>query len=413
MDGEGRHGIRGQLSKSCSPPRTTERLATRTVFADADVAVISTCWRRDEHPTSGSAETPAAIVELLDHGTFVRQLAGARTCVDRGTIAYFNPGETCRIEHPVGDENGGLWLRLEPAWWERAASGLGMAVSPEAPFHLTHAASTFALDIARRRLQTHLRERAGRLAETLGLEEALLDVLTLALHPIREARCAGELTPRFETCVEGAQLFLAENFRRRLRLADVAEAVGASRFALCRAFRALTGRSLHGHLVGLRLRAAFDEVEGGCTNLTDLALRSGFASHAHFSAAFRAAYGFPPSRAAAELGRGASQRRLGNPRARSPRTGRAVRRPPRCPGATGEWSEPRRGLPSGLLEFPVISKTCQCFIEPPAIAASTSAWSRELNSAAIAARSRWRTPVGSSKACNSIPWQGISRVSMP
>ncbi|MCE9592989.1 MAG: AraC family transcriptional regulator [Planctomycetes bacterium] len=272
------------------------RLGTSVQFESGELQVVATHWRRDEHPSSSTAETPTAIVELLDRGSFVQQRRADRECVDRNAIAYFNPEERFRVEHPIGAENSGLWIRIGAAWWETTGRELGLpARDPRSPFRRSTAMSTFAVDVARRRLARRVSE--GAAAEPLGVEEALLDVVVHALDAHEGASPSRPVSGQLAGRVEAARLFLAEHHRRRLRLVDIAAAVGGSPYPLCRAFAAVTGRSLHRHVVSLRLRGALDEIEAGCRDLTELALRSGFASHAHFTACFRAAYGVAPSHA--------------------------------------------------------------------------------------------------------------------
>ncbi|HEX4826313.1 MAG TPA: AraC family transcriptional regulator [Candidatus Polarisedimenticolaceae bacterium] len=269
------------------------RLGTRVLFELDELQVVATHWHRDEHPSTSSAEAPMAIIELLEHGSFVKHRSREPECVDRNAIAYFNPGERFRIEHPLGADNAGLWIQIGAGWWETNA----MEVDPELPFRRSTSASSFAADLMRRRLAKRLGD--GPRADPLGVEEALHEVIAHALcahegasrSHLDRRRPSGRMTQR----VAAARAFLAETFRRKLSLTDVASVVGGSSFALCRAFAALTGGSIHQHIVSLRLRAALDEIEDGCHDLTALALRCGFASHAHFTASFRAAYGRTPS----------------------------------------------------------------------------------------------------------------------
>lgn len=82
---------------------------------------------------------------------------------------------------------------------------------------------------------------------------------------------------------------------RPVRLVEVASAVGASPAYLTDVFRRIEGVPLHRYLVQLRLARALAELPH-TDDLTTLALRLGFSSHRHFSAAFRRAFGCTPSR---------------------------------------------------------------------------------------------------------------------
>lgn len=75
-----------------------------------------------------------------------------------------------------------------------------------------------------------------------------------------------------------------------------AAAADVTRFRLCRMFRRLMGTTMHAYREGLRLRAALDALEDPRADLTSIALDHGYSSHSHFTAAFRRAFGVPPSR---------------------------------------------------------------------------------------------------------------------
>ncbi|MFN3352011.1 MAG: helix-turn-helix transcriptional regulator [Brevundimonas sp.] len=85
-----------------------------------------------------------------------------------------------------------------------------------------------------------------------------------------------------------------------------ASAVGLSESRFRQIFRLETGVSFRRFRLAMRLCRALDLIDEGA-NLTLAAHESGFSSSAHFSAAFRAAYGVTPSLAA----RGMRLRRLG------------------------------------------------------------------------------------------------------
>jgi AraC-like DNA-binding protein len=89
---------------------------------------------------------------------------------------------------------------------------------------------------------------------------------------------------------------LATRYAEHLSLDEVARACGVSAFHASRVFRAVTGRSIHQHLVRVRLHHALYELSGGTGGLTGVALRAGFSSHSHFTSAFRRLMGITPSR---------------------------------------------------------------------------------------------------------------------
>lgn len=115
------------------------------------------------------------------------------------------------------------------------------------------------------------------------------------------ARCAGagytrpRSTPRQRRAVETAEAFIAEHFRDPVTLAEIADAAHMSPFHLSRLFHRLTGSRLHQRLTELRLRGSVHEIIDSSRSLTDIAGDLGFSSASHFSNAFRARFGVPPS----------------------------------------------------------------------------------------------------------------------
>ena len=78
-------------------------------------------------------------------------------------------------------------------------------------------------------------------------------------------------------------------------LAGIAEEAGYSYSAFVRAFRARTGFSPHRYITRLRLDRAKRLMSKPSLTLLEIALETGFASHAHLSHAFRQHFGSSPS----------------------------------------------------------------------------------------------------------------------
>jgi AraC-like DNA-binding protein len=140
-------------------------------------------------------------------------------------------------------------------------------------------------------------------ADDLHVEEAFLELLAGVLRGAYERRQGGARARREPTqrshraLAHAAQIWLARHFAERLSLSTVAAALGVSSFHLCRVFRACTGSTLHQFNMHLRLRNALTAVIESRSDFTTIALTSGFSSSAHFSDAFRAAFGVAPSTA--------------------------------------------------------------------------------------------------------------------
>jgi AraC family chemosensory pili system transcriptional regulator ChpD len=83
-----------------------------------------------------------------------------------------------------------------------------------------------------------------------------------------------------------------------VRLDEVAEAVGLSKFHLLRTFKAATGLTPWRYQVQLRLATARDLLRAG-TPASQVAVICGFFDQSHFTRLFRASYGITPAAFAA------------------------------------------------------------------------------------------------------------------
>ena len=91
-------------------------------------------------------------------------------------------------------------------------------------------------------------------------------------------------------------MLLAGDLSRRWTLAGIAREIGGSPVYLTQVFQQVEGLPLYRYHLRLRLRLARSlDLIAERANLSALAQDLGFSSHSHFSAAFRQAYGVPPS----------------------------------------------------------------------------------------------------------------------
>ncbi|MEO0390206.1 MAG: helix-turn-helix transcriptional regulator [Pseudomonadota bacterium] len=111
---------------------------------------------------------------------------------------------------------------------------------------------------------------------------------------------ATRLSPTARTRLENT---IIAKMDQPLRLDDLAQAAGLSKFHFARAVKADFGMSPMQLLRTRRLAAAQQLLATENTPITDIALRCGFADHSHLSSAFRDAFGTTPSRFRASLRR--------------------------------------------------------------------------------------------------------------
>lgn len=88
--------------------------------------------------------------------------------------------------------------------------------------------------------------------------------------------------------------FVEGNLGRGLELDEIAEAAGASRFHLTRAFGQALGRPVMRYARARRLSAAAIELANGAPDILTVALDAGYGSHEAFTRAFREEFGITP-----------------------------------------------------------------------------------------------------------------------
>ena len=89
--------------------------------------------------------------------------------------------------------------------------------------------------------------------------------------------------------------FIDANISQDLSVREMAEAVGLSEGFFTRTFKAAAGKSPHSYLIDRRLAQARLLLRTSKHDLREVALASGFASHAHMTAAFTHRLGIAPS----------------------------------------------------------------------------------------------------------------------
>ncbi|TDG05757.1 AraC family transcriptional regulator [Paracraurococcus ruber] len=204
--------------------------------------------------------------------------------------AYLLPaGTASRFEGPAGPQHDMLHLHVTPPWLDRLAEESGLPASA-ARLPLRAGLQDPALDALVRALVAQ-RAAHGRLSAAFAEQWAVLAMLRLMRAPPPSGRIAlaGWRLQRVFAHVEA-------NLATDLPLSDLAAAAGLSRFHFARAFRAETGETPHGYISRRRCDLAKRLILAGGLPLSEVALRCGFASQAHFTHAFARIVGTTPGR---------------------------------------------------------------------------------------------------------------------
>ena len=240
--------------------------------------------------------------------------ARARPVVANANHAiFYNDHEVYRrgLLSDRGDDT--VYLRAEPGLLRQVAGTVdpGLGDEPEFRFPFVDGPLDATTHLRHRMLVDHL--ATGPVPDGLYAEEALLGLLGEVVASSVRAHRRSRVTSRSTTTdaahgelVEATKTILSRRFSEPIALGDIAAEVHSSPFHLARIFRMRTGSSLHAYRTQLRLRASLERLADRRRDLAGLALDLGFASHSHFTDAFRGAFAMSPSdyrRATLSIGR--------------------------------------------------------------------------------------------------------------
>jgi len=213
----------------------------------------------------------------------------------RGGVRASRPGQVI-VLHPDEAHDGRAGTR----------AGFGYRIVYVEPGHIAAALRDIC---GRPRPLPFVREPVrtdARLARAVGsafrgdLEPLALDALVVALAEALLGAAEGDdrSPARARTdggAVERARRFLDAERTRVVHSAELETVTGLTRYELARQFRLTHGTSPYRYLINRRLELARLRL-GGDQPLVDVAGETGFADQAHFTRAFKAAFGLTPAR---------------------------------------------------------------------------------------------------------------------
>jgi AraC-like DNA-binding protein len=276
--------------------------ARTTLFATPSVTIGATRCRPATDAPGAECSAGAAVVAFPRRGLFVLHVRGEQFLADPNQVILQNAGDTFRSSHPgaVGDDT--TWFALAPHVLRDAAAAFDPSAHDRAeiPFVLTHVASDPRTFLLQRLAFEHATRHPD--PDPVFLQEI---GMTIAQRVVRAAYTTIGAKPRHQPradtlrahrdCAEQVKVMLASRFRDRLTLEEIAASVHVAPCHLCRLFRRCTGLPIHRYLNRVRLRASINRFLDPAANLAGVATDMGFASHSHFTDAFRKEFGITPS----------------------------------------------------------------------------------------------------------------------
>lgn len=273
---------------TCDAPNVSLQQSGRRVLLDSSVALVED-WATQNVPLTATAEdySPETQICFPYRGAFIWHVGGQDIVGDANQILFVPPRETFSLSQLQKDGCGELIITPRTDVIEELIGNVERpCVNPLFRQRCRRA------DPSVQRASVRFRQLLlGGGLDDLAADEFLVNLLISALQG---RRCADTLSTGTKKLVDHAKAFLSANWDGKVRLKDIAAAVGASAAYLTDAFRRAEGIPLHGYLVQLRLARALVEIPHA-NDLTELALRLGFSSHSHFTASFRKSFGCTPS----------------------------------------------------------------------------------------------------------------------
>jgi AraC family transcriptional regulator len=275
-------GADTQTSRQCD--LSAQSLLKSPTLSIRDVYCSGDC--REE-----SAEECATKTELVFpyRGAFVRHLGSDQAVAEANQVLFFNAGEGYRVSHPVGGGDASLSLSICEELLQEIVP-VALLQSRHAPlFRMQRLRIDARTQVLVALLRHSLRESV---ADPLEAESLALTLVQRALGP-RTAHATGASAGK-RRLVDRIKLVLAGDMSRRWTLAEIAAEVRGTPVYLTQVFQQVEGMPLYRYHLRVRLARALDLL-AQYDDLTALSLDLGFSSHSHFTAAFREAYGKPPS----------------------------------------------------------------------------------------------------------------------
>lgn len=260
------------------------------VTAEEPVAVVALrCTGAVASAAQEVAPQDAYDLVMVSRGCFSYRDSRGSTMVDATTAVLGAPGQQGETAHPAGGDSS-TQLLFAPELWH-GLTGREDRVPLQA--HVSP-----AMQLTHRRLRSAASE-----GDRLRTQEQALLLLQSALGQAATRRTAPRrpaTARQRRTLVEEATLLLVADPGQSLT--GLARELACSPHHLSRVFRETTGRTVSSHRQELRFSLVLDELAAQPTDsLADVAVRCGFADHAHLTRTVRRYTGTTASALRSEL----------------------------------------------------------------------------------------------------------------
>jgi AraC family transcriptional regulator len=216
---------------------------------------------------------------------------GVRGTQTRGSVCVLPSG----LEHQAALEGNSehLALYIDPSLVAKAADAAQLSGSFEIAERYTRSDKVISSVGMALLGELETEGLSGRLyAESLGNVLAVHLLRYYAVTTSRPVTFTGGLSA---TKLRQVTEFIAENYGRDLKLAELAQVAGMSSFHFAREFKRTTGTTPHQYLIKFRVERAKALLARHDLPLTEVGLQSGFSHQSHFTRLFRRVTGTTPN----------------------------------------------------------------------------------------------------------------------
>ena len=225
-------------------------------------------------------------VGVTDRGVQVFDYRGSARVSTRGQVVVLYPDEAHDGRAGTADGFGYRIIYIEPAYLSEALRAVRGR-----PYPLPFVSEPVS---ANTRLSRAVAEAFRTSLESLSVDSLIVELAEGLMSAERGGRPAA--SPRVDvSAVERARRFLDAERTRVVHSSELEPITGLTRYDLARQFRIMLGTSPHRYLLMRRLAFARDRIHQQCP-LVDVACEAGFADQAHFTRAFKSAFGLTPAR---------------------------------------------------------------------------------------------------------------------
>src|SRR2546427_4028163 len=224
-------------------------------------------------------------VGVTDRGVQVFDYRGSARVSTRGQVVVLYPDEAHDGRAGTTDGFGYRIIYIEPAYLSEALRAVRGR-----PYPLPFVSEPVSVNP---RLSRAVEEAFRTSLESLSVDSLIVELAEGLMSAERGGRPAA--SPRVDvSAVERARRFLDAERTRVVHSSELEPITGLTRYDLARQFRIMLGTSPHRYLLMRRLAFPRDRVHQQCP-LVDVACEAGVAGQAHFTRAFKSAFGLTPA----------------------------------------------------------------------------------------------------------------------